>query len=50
MRWSRIPIGLAVVLVGIQLVPVARTHPAPEAKLGKDDRALLSSWARGSQE
>ena len=138
MRWSWILVGLAVVLVGIQLVPVARTNPAvvstvpaspeverilrracfdchsnetiwppqayvapfswlvahdvkegraelnfsdwgpkqaqtvakklarevekgemppflyviahPEAKLGKDDKARLSSWARGSQE
>jgi hypothetical protein len=28
MRWSRILVGLAVVLVAIQLVPVARTNPA----------------------
>lgn len=27
MRWSRILVGLAVVLVAIQLVPVARTNP-----------------------
>lgn len=27
MRWSRILVGLAVVLVALQLVPVARTNP-----------------------
>jgi hypothetical protein len=31
MRWSRILIGLAVVLVAIQLVPVSRTNPPVQA-------------------